>query len=326
LKSILLACVVGLAASAAEAGTDEPAAVPTEFRHDRIFVVAHAPDGTPLSFYTDSGGGFNAITPSLMRRLGLVPQGEFEDDAGQKLLLVDYPAFMTRAGIPPPSQERAFKGRLAVLDVSGHEHGVAGFLGSRWFAGRVWEIDYPHASLRVLPPDWKATGLDERRAPLGFREGADGVRDLNFPRITIAVDGESLDMLLDTGATARLTETSSPVYGVPVGSRVGASYITTSIFERWVSRHPDWRVIDRADSVTGRAFPMIRVPAITVGGQTVGPVWFVSRPDANFRDMMSAMMDKPIEGAIGGSALTYFRVVIDYPGAAAYFWPGAATR
>lgn len=69
----------------------------------------------------------------------------------------------------------------------------------------------------------------------------------------------------------------------------------------------------------GREFPMIRVPSVTVAGHTVGPVWFAQRPDSNFRKMMPELMDKPIEGALGGSALQYFRVVIDYPGAAAYF-------
>jgi len=30
-------------------------------------------------------------------------------------------------------------------------------------------------------------------------------------------------------------------------------------------------------------------------------------------------MDLPIAGALGGSALRYFRVVVDYPNAVAYF-------
>ena len=53
--------------------------------------------------------------------------------------------------------------------------------------------------------------------------------------------------------------------------------------------------------------------------RTVGPVWFVQRPDASFREYMAQMMDMPIDGAIGGSALKYFRMVIDYPNATAYF-------
>jgi hypothetical protein len=35
---------------------------------------------------------------------------------------------------------------------------------------------------------------------------------------------------------------------------------------------------------------------------------------------MSSMMDGPVHGAIGGSALKYFRVIVDYPDSKAYFF------
>jgi hypothetical protein len=35
---------------------------------------------------------------------------------------------------------------------------------------------------------------------------------------------------------------------------------------------------------------------------------------------MASMMDRPTWGALGGPALKHFRVVIDYPGCAAYFY------
>jgi len=62
---------------------------------------------------------------------------------------------------------------------------------------------------------------------------------------------------------------------------------------------------------------MMRVPAIEVGGRQIGPVWFTERPDGNFHDFMSQYMDKPIEGALGGSAWRYVTLVLDYPGAKA---------
>ena len=49
------------------------------------------------------------------------------------------------------------------------------------------------------------------------------------------------------------------------------------------------------------------------------PGWFTWRPDANFREYMSGMMDAQVEGAIGGNALRHFVMTVDYPGAAAYF-------
>ncbi|HKX42612.1 MAG TPA: hypothetical protein VJO99_15760 [Burkholderiaceae bacterium] len=321
-KALLLAGALGLAAVAPgyARSSQDAVAVPAEFRHDRIFVVAKTPDGTPVSFYTDSGGGFNAIRSSVAQRLGLVVQTEVDGDSGKTIRWTRYPAFMARSGIPRPPWEPGLKGRLVVTDEDLFE--VDGFLGGRWFGGRVWAIDYPASSLSMLPPGWKKPAdLAERRVPLGFHTNAHGRRDTHFPRITMVVDGEPLDMLLDTGATAQLTESSGTAYGLAAGTRVAASFITKSTFDKWASRHPDWKKVERADMGTGKAFPMIEVPRITVGAQTVGPVWFTQRPDAEFREWMSQWMDKPIEGAIGGSALKHFRVVIDYPGSAAYFWP-----
>jgi hypothetical protein len=51
----------------------------------------------------------------------------------------------------------------------------------------------------------------------------------------------------------------------------------------------------------------------------VGPVWFTRRPDRNFHEYISSMMDARVEGALGGSALHFFRVTVDYPGRVAVF-------
>ncbi|HEY9064593.1 MAG TPA: hypothetical protein VIO33_06385 [Burkholderiaceae bacterium] len=327
LKALLLAGALGLAAAVpAHAGgsSKDPVPLPTEFRHNRIFVVAKAPDGTPVSFYTDSGGGFNAIRSSVAKRLGLAEQTEADGDTGKSMRWTRYPAFMVQSGIPRPHWEPGLKGRLVVTDEDLFE--VDGFLGGRWFAGRVWMIDYPASTLSLLPPGWnKPADLAERRAPLGFHTTAKGRRDMHFPRITVGVDGEEIDMLFDTGATVQLTEASGTAQGLAAGTRVGASFITKSTFEKWTRRHPDWQVVERGETIKEKTVPMIEVPRITVGGQTVGPVWFTQRSDANFREWMSQWMDKPIDGALGGSALKYFRVIVDYPGSAAYFWPTTST-
>ena len=54
-----------------------------------------------------------------------------------------------------------------------------------------------------------------------------------------------------------------------------------------------------------------------MAGYTVGPVWFTRRPDPSFHQFMSQYMDKQVEGALGGSALKFFRVTVDYPNAVA---------
>ena len=288
--------------------------VPAEFVHDRIYVVARAPDGWNLRFYTDTGGGWNAIGKSAAERLKLSVKGQVEVEHGQASA-VDFPDFLRQAGVPPPSNDPWLKGRLVVAP-DAKLMDADGFLGTRWFAGHVWQIDYPGQTLSTISA-WRPS-IDDHPAALGFRSGPDGKRILNFPRITISVDEKPIDVLLDTGATAELTEESAPEFRVKPGTRIGTSYVIKSIFERWQALHPNWRVIERAETVTGRAYPMIEVPQVTIAGVTFGPVWFTQRPDAAFRDWMSQMMDKEISGAIGGSGLKYLRVVLDYPGATAY--------
>lgn len=52
-------CVL-LAAMAAAGGNGQ--LLPTEFEHDRIYVVPETTEGAAVRFYTDTGGGWNAAT------------------------------------------------------------------------------------------------------------------------------------------------------------------------------------------------------------------------------------------------------------------------
>jgi len=170
-----------------------------------------------------------------------------------------------------------------------------------------------------VPSPPSATGFQE--IPMGFATD-NGQRALNFPRITMTVDGQDIDMLLDTGASAKLTPTAASALGFEAGMEVGTSFVIRSIFDQWKAAHPQWRTILAADARGG--FPMIEVPAVRLGGIDVGPVWFTLRPDPNFLEFMSQMTDAPVCGALGGSALKYLRVVLDYPGAKMLLLRGAA--
>ena len=315
------ACLLALASSALAA---HAASIPVEFRHDRVFVVAKAPAGLGLTFFTDTGGGWNAITTSAASRLGLGTIGTIPNEqvaGGRPFTLVPFPVVVEEAGVPRPRNERRLKGGLVV--VPDGQVPADGMLGSRWFADRIWEIDYGARSLKLLE---RAPTIDPtHRVDLGFRDGADGKRDLNFPRVAVVIDGQAIDMLLDTGATATLTESAAKLVGLPTGTQAATGFITASIFAQWTAAHPDWRVVAEGDAIAGRLVPMIEVPRVSVAGHAVGPVWFAQRPDADFRDFMSSMTDRPVDGALGGSALRYFRVTIDYPAAAAWFEPLRAT-
>jgi len=192
------------------------------------------------------------------------------------------------------------------------------FLGQSWFAGRVWRFDYLRHELTLLGPEEASPDLVDHACPLGFRTGADGQRAfLQFPRISAEIDGERLDFLFDTGACAVLTPQGLNALGGATGPRPGTSFITHTVFRRWRARHPDWPVIDHADATANA--PMILVPVVRVAGHEVGPVWFTWRPDNEFYEWMSQMVDKRIDGALGGSLFKYFSVTVDYPRAMAYF-------
>ena len=49
-------CVLALVYVGSAIATDRLREVPSEFRHNRIFVTANAPDGSSLILFTDTGG------------------------------------------------------------------------------------------------------------------------------------------------------------------------------------------------------------------------------------------------------------------------------
>ena len=56
---------------------------------------------------------------------------------------------------------------------------------------------------------------------------------------------------------------------------------------------------------------MIQVPVVYIAGYDVGPVWFTRRADANFHSYLSQWMERRVEGALGGSLLQYFSMVVE---------------
>ena len=283
--------------------------VPAEFDHDQVWVTPTL-DGERLRFFTDTGGGWNAISDTLAQRLALVRE---KSDDGER---VAWPAFDEGAGIPaaPPN----FMGGRLVVATQEQLSGADGFLGGRWFADGVWEFDYPNRRLYRLS-GFAADAGQPHSAALGFQTNGAGERTMHFPSIDVEVAGEVLPMLYDSGATATTTDNSASIFGVAPGTNVGTSFIEHEVFERWTQAHPDWRVIEAADMKGKQKRRMIEVPEVTIAGHRVGPVWFSEQPKGAFQSYMAKMMDRPTWGALGGSALKYFRVVIDYPGSAAYF-------
>jgi len=316
--ALLFAAQPAANALAAKAMAVQPAStrvlVPTRFEHQRILLAPRLSNGETLLFYTDSGGGLNMVRDDIAQRLGLVSGADVEEEGQAPIKTVEWPAFADGASIPPAEHDSFLQGRLAVVPAEGFGEGPMlneGFLGSRWFAGRVWEFDYPNSRLSVLQ-GWTPPA-NARSTPLTMLPA----RNMYWPRIQVEIDGEQLDMLFDTGAELRLGTDGARSLGHAEGARVAGSFITARQYLKWRNAHADWPVALKGDG----GMPMIQVPNVRIAGIDTGPAWFAARPDRNFTEYMSSMTDAPVEGAIGGSAFGRLKMVADYPAQVLYLLP-----
>jgi hypothetical protein len=324
-RTISLLLVVSLASIAR--GQDQCAAraegqlIPTDFVGERVFVRWPLGSLGEIRLYTDTGGGFQSLYPAAVKRLGVtVDTTHYKiDTTTYTQMVARVPRSLVDARIPTfPSRDASIL-KFAVQDepTPDEEAGYTwdGRLGTDWFADRVWIFDYP--GKRLYYNGTTATGPAAPRCwvPLGFQLDSAGKRTNSFPRIAVRIDGESLDLLLDTGARTQLTDGAHRLVSPNEPIHRAASFIVADRFKEWRTRHPDWLVVTGAE--TGTGFSMIRVPKVEIGTTVIGPVWFTERPNDNFRKFMSQYTDSPIEGALGGSAFRYVTLVLDYPRARA---------
>ncbi|HEX4534046.1 MAG TPA: hypothetical protein VH000_07435 [Rhizomicrobium sp.] len=310
-RSILTAAM--LLATPCWAGTT----LASKFEGNRVYVMPRAANGVTLTFYTDSGGGF-LLGADAAARLNLPTKPLDDPDAkaelGPDAKTAQFPSFAKNEPIPPPPQQQVAVvpqvRQLPQWPTQGD-----GILGQDWFGGHVWTWDYPAQTFTLEDTDFAAPKAGHRVA-LGFKTKADGTRETNFPRIVIGIDGVGIPVLLDTGAETYLTPAALAAVNDGGPQFRATSMIAASLFDAWHAKHPDWRVIDDAQTATHS--PMIEVPSVTIAGYAVGPVWFTKRADVNFQKYMSAMMSGPVEGALGGNALRHFRMTVDYPRATAW--------
>lgn len=314
--TILAAAMTTLPAAAAQ-----PAAqvLPTVYEAGHFFATPETTSGQKLKLVVDTGGGGAVgmywISEAAARRLHL--KTRTCDVEGEKLTVATIPDFRPGHRLPPPKPDPCGN---AVLVIANGQAGYDGQLGSGYLPGRIWTFDHPGRRLILEDAAWHPD-RSAHATPLGFQH-KDGQPAKGFARITIHVDGQPLDMLLDTGATAHPTPAGRKASGTPTVNGYGVtSYITTGMLDRWHKAHPGWRIVKRGDDVLGAAHAtrMIEVPQVDIAGWAVGPVWFTERPDASFHKFMAQWMDKMPEGAVGGNVFRHFVMTIDYPHATAHF-------
>ena len=306
------------AQSTVEPQPGKPVTIPTRYLAHRFMAMPTTVDNVTLTLFTDSAGQL-FLYEDVPQRLKLAVVTLPEKENGRELKVAALPTFKSSAGIPPPLGS-PFEQRLFIRSRPANATSLDqrdGMLGQQWFAGRVWTFDYPKETLL-----WRAAGDlpahdKSHEVKLAFKTAPSGRRQNNFARIQIEVDGEILDFLLDTGASNILSKEVLKQINDGGPAERATSFLTQSVFERWHKKHPEWRALENIETLTGAA--MIEVPAVKIGGFTVGPVWFTVQPDPDFHTKMDQLMDKPAEGALGGSALHYLRMTVDWPNAVAVF-------
>ncbi|GIL38815.1 hypothetical protein [Roseiterribacter gracilis] len=289
--------------------------VPSRFEADTVYVTLPVARGGSVELYTDTGGGGFVLSERAASRLGLQvgtpSDAALSAELGAEARVARFPQV---AGKLPKLPAQAIVVPRAAQIPAWPEQGD-GVVGASWFAGGVWTWDYPGRHLVHERSNWKPPA-DARTVPVAFKIDRDGSRPTNFARLQVVIDGRELSLLLDTGAETFLTDDA--VQRIGGGPQLRAtSMIAASVFDQWRNAHPDWQFIDNAQVATGAS--MIKVPSVEIAGFHTGPVWFTRRPDKNFHEFMSSMMDARVEGALGGNAFRTFVMTVDYPRARVSF-------
>ncbi len=291
--------------------------LPSALIDGRFFLKIPTITNDTIVGFCDTGGGYTAIYYKTLQKLKLETKITEVEIKGEKINFIFAKDLFDNKYIPYPTIGSYYKADInypffEIPDTSEQmdlfskyvPHDV--FLGQFFFINKSWTFDYKSGKLFVNTPI--STNItDENTQPIGFNKDREGNKRFGHPSMKIVVDGETIDVLFDTGATLLLGENSKTEFGNKKAT--GGSFIAKSIFDIWHKQHPDWRVIEKGE-VTGA--DIIEVPQVKVGNLTAGPVWFAKRPDEAWSKGMIGSMDKVVKGAIGGSFLQYFKVSIDY--------------
>lgn len=317
---VVCACVILLSVPASR--VDGRQLVPTLYEAGHFYAAPETIAGQPLRLLIDTGGagggGRYVINKLAAKRLGL--KVSVCGTGNDRTDVVKVIPFRNDKSLPVFAHSLC-KAVALVSKRYGLDSGDDGVLGVGYLSGHIWTFDYPNKQLWLEPASWRPNPI-ARRAKLGFQLNQRGEPATGFPRITIEVEGQLIDLLLDTGATAMPTVAGESTSGTSTVRGIGvASYITTSVLDRWHRQHPDWRVMAGGDKLHAGKYPtrLIEVPEITVAGWDVGPVWFTERLDGAFHKYMAQWMDRPIDGSLGANVFEHFVMTLDYPSKMTWF-------
>jgi hypothetical protein len=296
--------------------------VPSEFiEGERFYIKIPTTSGDTAFAFGDTGGGMCMANPNSLDKLKLEDKTKLALIKGiMPLKYVPAKDIIAGEQVPSPLPTRynilrRFFSRVKeplflIPPMDGEMKFITSamkfdlFLGQNYFMDKAWTIDYPNQQIWVNTP---LSATDSGVQQLGFKKNAHGEKIYGHPSMYIVVDGETIPVLFDTGASLVLSEEGKKFFSTTAKTK-GGSFIAASIFDKWKKQHPEWKYFPKADHTQD----VIEVPKVIIGGQEVGPVLFAKRPDENWSQGMIHSMDKVVKGAIGGSALKYLKVVVDY--------------
>jgi hypothetical protein len=306
-RTVAVALITLTAAVFATAGrADARVELPVSFEGNAIVFTPRLAGGAPMRVLLDSGG-YDLIEPAAVTRLALATTPMKLGTADRAT--VAFPPFRSDAAIPAPST-RWLVARPNVF-ASTFALDLDGTLGASWFLDHTLTVDYPHRSAAL--PDAPPAGAT--RVPLVVAQSPPlpGLPPEALALVDVTVAGETLTMLLDTGATARIDAAlrarmpdAAPVRQI--------CFADAALVARWHGAHPDWEYAAAGAQVPEddglRTAAMIRVPSVAVAGRAAPPTWFLARPDDNFAEL-SRRLRRTVAGDLGGDALRAWRVTFD---------------
>ncbi|HZV78520.1 MAG TPA: hypothetical protein VFF60_02785 [Candidatus Binatus sp.] len=243
--------------------------LPALFRGGRPFLRLTAGDGSHAIAWLDTNGsGF--ISNAFAQRMHLTISN------GRATL----PTFSEQ--LPPVGGD----GTLPVIAVDPSDAILAGVdiqLGSSWFAGRVWTIDYRNEKITWHEDGHSITADAINPVKLHFPMPG-------YPSLPIVVEGELVEMMLDTAASL-----------VERGSVVATSFITRERFTKWHNAHPEWTTRTVAAGVD-----WIEVPEVRILTVPMGTVSFTTRPGDD------VFQGEHIAGKAGSNAWAFRVLMLDY--------------
>jgi hypothetical protein len=285
--------------------------IPTSYEDGRFVATPHVDGTNTLRLLVDTAGpsyfGLYELSDKAIKRFNL-PVAPC-NVSGATVSLVK--PFYRTSGLPTVAGSPCHS--VAIAQSHYDATHWDGCIGDGYLMHFIWTFDYPAKQLWREPDNWKPSAA-MHATKLGFLKDAKGESLWGSPRITLIVDGQPLDMKLQTGAPRFLIRLAGNTQALPSGS----SYLTKSTIDQLLLNHPDCCEV----MLGGRGIRVIKILKLEVAGWIVGPVWFAEAPDALFPAGPGGgakYMDKQVYGAAGSNIFDHFSMTLDYRTDTAWF-------